>query len=343
MKRRHIVVLFALFIVSLFSAYLWRTQKRPPPPQPIGGARSAVPIPPPSFPPVPTIEQPAYVVPTEAAFPGSLPAYVRTSSFSDNTPPSSVAARLGFSGTPKTLATSRGSVYLWTNGAASFTIGGNPADFDYQSGENAGRQITTITPEGARAMLEAFLKKAGLTGPETGFSLTAIHYFDPKSPGGANEIFDASRATLALFVFDYTLGGRPLYGGIPGTGGISIRINGTGSVVSVSGYWYPGLKKEGSFPIISSAAAVARLIAHSGVLLDVSSTNKTNEEPETFSLATTTITKTELGYYASQGESRLSPIFVFFGKSNNDNTGNPVTTVSVVSAVATLSATPAQR
>lgn len=339
MKRIFIIALIFLVVLGAVFFFTQSMRRAPAEKQSSGPQQPVTRVPPPDFPRPVARKQPDYVVslaspapsrPVQAysaVFPSDFDSYALT-----------LASAFGFSGTSQKISLSAGTVHLWTKGASSLSVGGDPIGFSYATDiEPAG--IVALTNTRLDAIAKQALQRVKIPSSPLGLTPLPADYFAPRG-NDLGVVPAQQQATLVQVNYAYTVGDVvPFAMRTPGLPAASVRINAQGRLVSMNAYIFPVITKtDASLSFVSQADALKRLINKEGLLLNISADVDRNEHiTRDYSLSSSTITSSTLEYYYSQGNSVLAPVYIFGGAGVDATTGKRVQTTTVVSALPSLS------
>jgi hypothetical protein len=287
----------------------------------------------PVFPPSVVANQPAYVVPALAAsFPEHVPDH-EVSPFSVKDAAGAVARALGFPDAPQGVSGSRGTSYVWSAGASSLVVSGNPPMVAYLSGKTTAGVVVSSAASldaAARAVL------ARLDLPAAPYELVKLppRYFTT-SGQDLVEVNGAAGATIVEVGYRYYLSSRPVYGSRPNEPSAATRFNAKEEIVSVTAAIFSPTKESGKSVAVALGEEVSGRLARSeGVLLYLfADGDKNNFTAPQYAVPVVSVGSVSLGYYYSPGASSLSPVFLAEGVGQDGGSGQGVRFMTLVSAL----------
>lgn len=330
--KKTLVVVFVVFLFAVVVVVfvLRRTNQRQP--APLQTTKSA-PAPEPSFPPAAQPDKLEYVPqPTYASRPDRVDSYVLLQDDSSSRA-AVLASALGVNGPPTMFVGSRGAFTTWSSEDKTLSVGGTPTEVSYASGISPGNVIQKSEKELVSLAL-SFLQSINILHKDLSLEPMRSLYFAPTG-GSPNELGGPAGATVAQINFQYRLGGLPFYMRLPDIPGASVRLNAEGAIVSFSAYWFYSIEKSlGKIVVAAPEAAASRLVGGEGVLLSVASDDdKNSEELPYYQINSSSITTTTLGHYLPAGETKLVPVYVFWGTGRDERSGKSVNTTTIVSGL----------
>ncbi len=334
MNKKFLIILGILVIVGVGVFIFIAQSRREVTPPPFSPQAPVAPPVRPSFPQSITRSQPGYRVDLpKQQFPSSL----QTVTYSQ--PPSVlpqailVANALGLRNQPAEIKGSRGTLYTWQQNGETLTVGGEPLEVSYTFYRSSQTPIGTQTIN-SDAVAEQFKNRIGLTMPVVLLVKKATALYEP-TQAGAKETTNTQVATTQRTDYNYKIDGYPIYTRYPSIPALSIQTNGDRALEQFNAYWYAGIKKTESIaPIISYEEATQRLLSGEGALLAFNPKDPPlTDIPQKISVQTSAITRAELAYYYTPGNTILAPVFVFYGQGVDTKTNKAVDTLTIVSAL----------
>jgi hypothetical protein len=334
MKNRLFFIIGILFIgITAIAFFVTRSKKTTESPS-LSSRAPIAPVVKPSFPESLPRPQPNYAVPpVDQPFPSSVRTVVYSHLPITNQQAATMANALGVSSQPVEIPGNRGTLYSWSNNGQTLTIGGDPVEISYTFYQSS------TTPIGSQnidsdALIAGFRQRIGHTMP--GVELKKIKTTLYESTGfGPKETTNTQAATTLRADYSFTIDNYPIYTRYPSAPALSVQINGNRNLEQFNTYWYKGIQKTHSVtPIITYEEAVQRLLGGEGALLAVNTQDPPlTDIPQKFSVQTSTISRVELAYYYTPGNTILAPVFVFNGQGVDTEKNVPVETLTVVSAL----------
>lgn len=340
--NKQTLIALGVFLVLGVGMFLYVKQSRKEPVTPsLTGRAPVAPLAQPSFPQSASRSQPGYRVDiAEQQFPSSLPTVTYTQPPSVRPQALLVANALGFHDKPAEIKGSRGTLYTWQQGDETLTTGGEPVEISYTFYKSSRTPIGTQMIN-SDAVVGQFKNRIGLTMPSVSLVKKATTLYEPTQVG-AKETTNTEVATAQRTDYNYTIDGHPIYTRYPNIPALSIQTNGDRALEQFNAYWYAGIKKTESItPIISYEEATQRLLSGEGALLAFNPKDPPlTDIPQKISVQTSVITRAELAYYYTPGNTILAPVFVFYGQGVDTKTNMAVDTLTVVSALPSQAPTP---
>ncbi len=266
-------------------------------------------------------------------FPLSLPAFERQPDVQTAPFAARVAQNLGFAGQPAIRGAPPEKTYQWQRGGATLSIGGDPVSIVYTSGAVAVGASSLSLPQ-LRSAAASFIQKIGLSSSVVSFADMEPNYFAAPLGNIPQELPGPAQAVLIQVNYRYTINNRPLFLGIPNVPGASVRFNARGDVVLFRAMWVPEvISQKTEIPVISAQKAIERLMAGVGVLVSVSPQQTKDPEGIQYTVNASSVREILLGYYYGPGQTIFAPVYLFSGEGTDPDTGTPVSTVTIISAV----------
>lgn len=234
---------------------------------------------------------------------------------------------------PTTIIGARGRYASFVQGGKSGTISENPLTFVVRTAATSNKTVTndvntylsTVTGVLTELSLLPSLFIPTITS-ERYFKFDESHPTDSKSSEGA---------LVVRLDFTASIEGAPLFIGDADTPVFSASFNGDNVLVELRSSILPDITREkNSVEIISYEEALHRLTSNTGVFSSVSLTNAGDKEFMTGALPDNIkIEKVTLGYYYSNIQDYLIPVFVFSGSAQEPGESAVLHTTTVVSAL----------
>lgn len=332
---KRLFIIIGIFLIVGIGVFVFTQRAREERLAPLSGQPPIAPIVRPSFPASVPRPQPGYqVAAPERVFPPSLATVTYSPPQSVRPQALLVAQALGLAGEPTEIPGTRGTLFTWQQDGKTLTVGGQPTEVSYTAYQSSRTAVGAQSID-VDAIAEQLIKQIGLITPGVSLQKTKIALYEPTSDG-PKETANTSLATTLRADYSYTIDEYPIYTRYPNPA-LSIQINGDRQTEALNAYWYTGVQKtESVVPIVSYEEAVRRLLAGEGALLAVNVQDPPlTDIPQKFTVQTSTISKAELAYYYTPGNTILAPVFVFYGQGIDSETNKPADTLTVVSALPT--------
>lgn len=234
---------------------------------------------------------------------------------------------------PTTIIGARGRYASFVQGGKSGTISENPLTFVVRASATSNKTITsdantylsTVTGALTELSLLPSLFVPTITSQRY-FKFDESHPADLKSPEGA---------LVTRLDFTASVEGAPLFIGDADTPVFSASFNGDNILVELRSSILPDITREKtSVEIIPYEEALSRLKSNTGVFSSVSLTSASDKEFMTGALPDNIkIERVTLGYYYSNIQDYLIPVFVFSGSAQEPGGSAILHTTTVVSAL----------
>lgn len=329
MKKVAIIIILILTITA--AAILWKSKQGGA--RPTAGTTAKTAVVPPVFPSA-AAAQPSYTLAAPApSFPAALPVFQTVTGADNSAIFLKTAGLLNFSGDPRIIVGSRGNFSLWSQGSSSLALGGDPLEISYNSGLGADGEVDQ-TLNVLEKTARDFIQKLNLAPTGVTLFKESVGFYAP-GVSILNALPGRRGATLIQINFRYLLNNQPLFVRGASAPSLSVRINSSGKVVSLSGHWFPGLvRTKESSALLTYQAATQKIMNKEGVLTYLNSSADFNTESVFhYSVSLISVGEVVLGYYYSPGNTVLTPVYVFRGTAIDDSVGKTVSTVTLVSAL----------
>lgn len=344
MKKHHILIA-ALFILSFVVVYAFfrfisvREQQLSgspanniPPPRVISltPTPTLVPIP---LPATSITQTPVYVIAQQERPAPTIPIYTVSSPA-----PSEIGSRLasvlpGLPSAPQSIQTPKGTFVSWSGADASLTVGSNPVVISYAATFSfplsRQRHADTDVDSAARA----FLQSNNLIPEGTRLSDPAYRYLRPTETDPYE--VRASEATVTEVSYDLLIGENIYTTGNAFIHPVTLWFDSNLRILRLSAVAFSIQPATVSKAVLTANEAQEQLNQNKGVLLSFAAQSQVNRiQPQPYTVETVGVERLSLGYYHAPSQQELVPVYIAFGASRDQITGEVVRSVSLVRASA---------
>ena len=234
---------------------------------------------------------------------------------------------------PTVVVGSKGRYASFSQGEQSGLLSENPLSFVFHTASASGRFVSNDLNMYS-ALVQSALTELSVLPTSYTTKLMGQQFFSFDEPH-PTELTGPSGALITRLSFMVEVDGFPLYINDADTPVFSASINGDNVITELQGFMLPDVsREEKSLAIIPYNEAVTRLRSNKGVLSSVSLAERggqafmTGETPTAIQ-----ITNVSLGYFYSELQNYLIPVFVFEGSARETEGSALLHTTTIVSAI----------